>query len=574
MMRRALRPSRRWIAVGVFTALGWTAAKVAVPLLAQRAIDGGIDPYDGDALLHWTLVIVAVTLVIAVFTAFRRYAAFAISLRAETDLRRQLFAHLQRLHFAYHDRAQTGELMSRANTDLRQIQLFLVFVPIAGANLVMILGVAGVLLSINPTLALLALAPLPLLNLAATAFSRRMGPQSADLQRRLASVSGVVEESLSGIRVVKGFGAEQLQDDKLRDAAAGVQERALAIARLRAGFNPLMELLPTLGLVVVLWYGGREVLDGRLSIGELVAFNFYIVQLIFPLRMTAFLVAQASRASASAARVHEVLATAPEIVDRPGARPIPDGPGEVRFEDVTFAYEPGATVLRGLDLVVPAGESVALVGSTGEGKSTVARLIARFYDVDRGGVLLDGVDVRDIRLDDLRRAVGIVFEDTFLFSDTVRANIALADPSAPAERVEAAARLAGAADFIEALPSGYDTVLGEQGFSLSGGQRQRVAIARAILADPRVLVLDDATSSVDPTKEHEIRDALEEVMAGRTTIVIAHRAATVALADRVVLLDGGRVAATGTHQELLATSPRYREVLAQGEQRTGVAGRS
>jgi len=567
LMGHALRPSRGWIVVGVLTALGWTAAKVSIPLLAQRAIDGGIDPYDPDALLRWTLLIAAVTAVIAVFTAFRRYAAFAISLRAETDLRRNLFAHLQRLHFAYHDRAQTGELMSRANTDLRQIQLFLVFVPIAGANLVMILGVAGVLLTINVELALLALAPLPVLNLAATAFSRRLGPQSADLQRRLADVSGVVEESLSGIRVVKGFCAEAMQDQKLRRAAASVQERALEIARLRSGFNPLMELLPTLGLVVVLWVGGREVLSGSLTIGELVAFNFYIVQLIFPLRMTAFLVAQASRASASAARVYEVLATEPEIADRPGAAALPAGPGEVRFEDVSFGYEPGATVLRGLDLVVPAGASVALVGGTGSGKSTVARLMARFYDVDGGRVSIDGADVREVRLDDLRRAVGIVFEDTFLFSDTVFANIALADPDAPPERVEAAARLAGASEFIEALPAGYDTILGEQGFSLSGGQRQRVAIARAILADPRVLVLDDATSSVDPTKEHEIRGALEEVMAGRTTIVIAHRAATVALADRVVLLDGGRVAVTGTHDELLATSPRYREVLAQAERR-------
>jgi ATP-binding cassette subfamily B protein len=429
-----------------------------------------------------------------------------------------------------------------------------------------------VLLTVNVKLALLALAPLPLLNLAATTFSRRMGPQSADLQRRLADVSGVVEESLSGIRVVKGFGAEGMQDDKLRRAAASVQDRALGIARLRSAFNPLMELLPTLGLVIVLWVGGREVLADRLSLGELVAFNFYILQLIFPLRMTAFLVAQASRASASAARVFEVLSTDPEITDRPGAGGLPKGAGEVRFEGVTFGYEPGAIVLRGLDLVVPAGASVALVGGTGAGKSTVARLIARFYDVDGGRVVLDGVDVRDIRLDDLRRAVGIVFEDTFLFSDTVRANIALADPSAPPERVESAALLAGAADFIGALPDGYDTVLGEQGFSLSGGQRQRVAIARAILADPRVLVLDDATSSVDPTKEHEIRDALEEVMAGRTTIVIAHRSATVALADRVVLLDGGRVAAEGTHDELLLTSARYREVLAQGEQRAPVAG--
>jgi ATP-binding cassette subfamily B protein len=539
MMRRALRPSGRWITVGVLSALGWTVAKVSIPLLAQHAIDGGIDPYDGDVLLRWTLAIAGVTLVIAVCTAFRRYAAFAISLRAETDLRRQLFAHLQRLHFAYHDRAQTGELMSRANTDLRQIQLFLVFVPIAGANLVMILGVAGVLMAIDLKLALLALAPLPLLNLAATAFSRRMGPQSADLQRRLADVSGVVEESLSGVRVVKGFGAERLQDQKLRRAAASVQERALAIARLRAGFNPLMELLPTLGLVIVLFVGGREVLAGRLTTGELVAFNFYILQLIFPLRMSAFLVAQASRASASAARVYAVLATAPEIVDRPGAGPLPAGPGEVRFDDVWFGYEPGAPVLQGFNLVVPAGASVALVGSTGS-------------------------DVRDVHLDDLRRSVGIVFEDTFLFSDTVNANIALADPGAPPERVQAAARLAGAAAFIAELPDGYDTVLGEQGFSLSGGQRQRIAIARAILADPRVLVLDDATSAVDPTKEHEIRDALQEVMAGRTTIVIAHRAATVALADSVVLLDAGRVVAEGRHEELLRTSGRYREVLALG----------
>jgi ATP-binding cassette subfamily B protein len=570
MMRRALRPSRGWIVIGVLSALGWTAAKVSIPLLAQRAIDGGIDPYDGDDLLRWTTVIVAVTLVIAVCTAFRRYAAFAISLRAETDLRRQLFAHLQRLHFAYHDRAQTGELMSRANTDLRQIQLFLVFVPIAGANLVMILGVAGVLLSIDVRLALLALAPLPFLSLSATVFSRRMGPQSADLQRRLADVSGVVEESLSGIRVVKGFGAEAMQEDKLQAAAAEVQERALVIARLRAAFNPLMELLPTLGLVIVLFVGGRGVLDGDLTLGELVAFNFYILQLIFPLRMSAFLVAQASRASASAARVHEVLATAPEVVDRPGAPPLPAGPGEVRFEGVRFGYEAGAPVLHGLDLTVPAGASVALVGATGSGKSTLARLIARFYEVDGGRVAIDGVDVRAVRLDDLRRNVGIVFEDTFLFSDTVYANIALADPGAALERVEAAARLAGAAEFIAALPNGYDTVLGEQGFSLSGGQRQRVAIARAILADPRVLVLDDATSSVDPTKEHEIRDALEEVMAGRTTIVIAHRAATVALADRVVLLAEGRVVAEGTHDELLRTSARYREVLAQGEARPGV----
>ncbi|MGH9210679.1 MAG: ABC transporter ATP-binding protein [Acidimicrobiales bacterium] len=565
MMRRALRPSRRWIVIGVLTALGWTAAKVTVPLLAQRAVDRGIDHYDAEALLWWTAVLVAVTGITAVCTALRRYAAFAISLRAETDLRRQLFAHLQRLHFAFHDRAQTGELMSRANTDLRQIQLFLVFVPVAGANVVMIVGVTAVLLSINVKLALLALAPLPLLAVAAVRFSRRLHPEAADLQGRLADVSGVVEETLAGIRVVKGFGAEPLQEAKLRGAAAAVERRALSIARLRAGFNPAMELLPTLGLVVVLFVGGREVLADRLTIGQLVAFNAYILQLIFPLRLTALLVAAASRASVSAARVHEVLATAPEITDRPAAIGLPDGPGEVRFEGVTFGYRNGPTVFRDLDLLVPGGSSVALVGATGSGKSTLARLIARFYDVDGGAVRLDGADVRDLRLDELRRSVGIVFEDTFLFTDSVYANIALADAGASVDRVEEAARLAGAADFISGLPAGYETVLGEHGFSLSGGQRQRVAIARAILADPRVLVLDDATSAVDPTKEHEIRDALRQVMHGRTTIVIAHRAATVALADRVVLLDGGEVVAEGTHDQLIQGSARYREVLAHAE---------
>ena len=563
LMRHALRPSRKWIVVGVLAALAWSAGKVTIPLLAQRAIDQGIDPYDADAMLRWTLLIAAVTIVIAVCTGLRRWSAFQISVRAETDLRRRLFAHLQRLHFAYHDAAQTGELMSRANSDLRQIQMFLVFVPLSGANVVLILGLSTLLFSINVKLALCALVTLPFLNVAATMFSRRLHPQANDLQQRLAGVSHVVEEGISGIRVLKGFGAERVQDERLRVAAEQVYDRAMSLARLRSSFTPLMELLPTLGLVAVLYVGGREVVAGRLTIGELVAFNFAIVQLIYPLRMTAIIVAAASRASASAARVHEVLSTEAEISDVPDARPLPPGPGEVRFEGVSFGYPTGHTVLDGFDLVVRGGESVALVGATGSGKSTVARLIPRFYDVGAGRVLLDGIDVRKARLSDVRTALGIVFEDTFLFADSVRANIAFSDPMASDAAVERAARLAGADEFIGRLPEGYDTILGEHGYSLSGGQRQRIAIARAILADPRVLVLDDATSSVDPTKEHEIRDALQEVMRGRTTLVIAHRPATIALADRVVLLADGRVAAMGTHEELLETCPAYRDVLAQ-----------
>ncbi len=563
LMREAAARSPGWIAIGTIASLGWTVAKVAVPLLALRAIDDGIDPYDGGSLLAWCLAIVGLTILIAIFTAGRRYAAFAISLRAEADLRRRLFDHLQGLHFGYHDRALVGQLMARANLDLKQVQLLLVFIPVAGANIVMIIGVAAVLLLLNVKLALLSLAALPFLSIAASRFSTLLHPVATSLQQQLAGVSEVVEESVSGIRVVKGFGAEGLQQQRLDRSADQVYEQAMAMARLRATFNPLLELLPMLGLVVVLFVGGREVVAGRLTVGELIAFNFYILQLIFPLRMTSFVVAQVSRASIASARVYEVLATEPAIADRPHARTLPDGPGRVCFEGVTFAYDDGQPVLEDFDLSLAGGESVALVGATGSGKSTVSRLLPRFYDVTVGRVTLDDVDVRDARLADLRGQIGMVFEDTYLFSDTVRANIAFAQPDAPDEVVHEAARLAGAHEFIEELPDGYDTVLGEQGFSLSGGQRQRIAIARAIVAEPRVLVLDDATSAVDPTKEHEIRAALTEVMAGRTTLIIAHRPATIALADRVVLIAGGSVVEEGTHEGLLETSVAYREVLAQ-----------
>jgi ATP-binding cassette subfamily B protein len=575
-MATELGRQRRWVAAGTFAGLVWTVAKIAIPLLAAAAIDDGIIPGDTSAIVKYSLLIVVFGLLQAFGTGLRRYTAFRLAYRVETDLRDQLFAHLQSLHFAFHDEAQTGQLMSRANTDLFQVNQVLVILPLTIASVFILTGVIAVMVSKSVVLAVLALGALPFLNFAAQRFSRRMDPETFELQRKLGDLSGVVEESIAGIRAIKGFGAERLQADRLVAETDSVLDRALATAKLRAGFLPLVDFIPSFALVMILWYGGHLVLDGQLQIGDLVAFNAYILMMIFPMRMAGQLVAQASRASAACGRIHEILVTAPEIADPVhGAELPPDGGGELRFEAIRFAYNRGAPVLEGLDLVLHPGEAVAVVGSTASGKTTIARLIPRFYDVDDGRVLLDGVDVRKLTLHELRREVGIVFEDTFLFSDSVRENIAFADPDAPMDAVRRAARLAGAADFIEALPDGYETVIGEHGFSLSGGQRQRIAIARAVLADPRVLILDDATSSVDPTKEHEIRAALREVMAGRTTLIIAHRPATIALADRVVLLDDGRVVAEGTHAELLERSERYRAVLAQaGQDVTGTTALS
>jgi len=556
------------IAAGVTVGLLWTIGRVSIPSLVQRAIDQGMERGDDDAVVRWAVIIALVALTTATFTGLRRYMAFREARRAEAQLRDRMFAHLVRLSFPFHDRTATGQLMSRANTDLQQVQNFFSIIPLAMANVVTVLAAAVILVSINPLLTLLALGALPFLVVLTRRMSAELFPTQMAVQEESAQLAEVVEETVAGVRVVKGFGAEGVQEARLRSEADDVYDASMAGAGVRARFWPTLELLPTVGLVLVLGYGGHLVIDDRLSIGELVAFNAYVALLVWPMRMLGWIVAMAQRAVAASQRVAELLDTEVDVDEPAHPVPLPErragGPdvGRVAFDGVDFGYANGPRVLDGFALESPAGQSVAVVGGTGSGKSTVARLLCRFYDVEAGTVALDGVDVREVRLHELRRAVGLVFEDTFLFSDSIAANIAFADPDATMEQVEHAARLAGAHDFVTRLAQGYDTLIGERGYSLSGGQRQRIAIARAILADPRVLILDDATSAVDPTKEHEIRDALGEVMRGRTTIVIAHRPATIALADRVVLLDGGRVVADGTHASLLATSARYREVLA------------
>ncbi|MEX2267453.1 MAG: ABC transporter ATP-binding protein [Acidimicrobiia bacterium] len=571
LMGSTVRPQRGWVIAGVLAGAVWTAAKLAIPAFAGAAIDDGIIPGDGQVILRYAVLILVVGVAQAAGTALRRYSAFRISYRSETDLRQRLFAHLQRLHFAFHDQAQTGQLMARANSDIQQVNQVVIMLPLTISNTLILVGAVTVMLLKSVTLALLALGALPILGYFATRFSHRIAPVSLELQEELGDLSGVVEESIAGVRVVKGFGAERRQTKRLDAEADSVLDRALVAAKMRSNFLPLVDFLPAVALVAILWYGGHQVLDRELQIGDLVQFNSYILMLIWPLRIGGMLVAQSARSAAAAGRIFEILETDTAVSDPPHPKPLPPaGPGELRFENVRFGYANGRPVLDGFNLVVRGGEAVAIVGPTGSGKTTVARLLPRFYDVQDGRVLVDGVDVRDVGLHDLRRSIGIVFEDTFLFSDTVAENIAFAIPDAPMEAVRQAARLAGAHEFVVDLPKEYDTVIGEQGYSLSGGQRQRIAIARAVLADPRVLILDDATSSVDPTKEHEIRAALQQVMSGRTTLIIAHRAATIALADRVVVLEGGRIATEGTHQELLESSALYRQVLAQAEAGHGV----
>jgi ATP-binding cassette subfamily B protein len=556
--------NRATVVTGIAAGLIWTACRVLIPLFTGVAIDRGIRNHDLHQLGFWAVLIAVIGALSAACSGLRRYSAFRVAYAVETEMREGMFANLQRLDFRFHDQSQTGQLMARAATDLQQINQLVVMLPMTLANVLLIPITAIVLLVIDPTLAVIAMASLPFINYGAKRFSSVIHPVSMELQQQLSGLSTVVEETVTGIRAVKGFGAEAIQQRQLSQQADRIYDRIIELARLRGFFTPLLDVLPMFSLGGVIWYGGYQVIHHHLSVGNLTAFNIYVALLIAPLQMIGQIVAQAQRAVASTQRVKEILDAAPVIKDRPRSVHMPKGQGEVRFEGVSFSYgEGGRKVLDGFDLRISAGESVALVGATGSGKSTVARLLPRFYDPDGGRILIDGTDIREIRLRELRKSVAIVFEDTFLFSDTVAANIAFADPEASTNKIVAAAKLAGAHDFLVNMDQGYETLLGERGFSLSGGQRQRIALARAILANPRVLVLDDATSSVDATKEHEIRAALQTVMEDRTTIVIAHRPATIALAQRVVLLNGGRIVAEGTHESLSASDTRYQEVLAQ-----------
>ena len=526
----------------VASGLLWQAGAVAAPLVVKYAIDHGVVGEDHRTLVIWLLVLLAVGMLEVVGGAFRHLYAIRNRSYSDARVRDAIFAHSLRLDASYHDRVGPGELLSRASSDSTHVARMMDAIGHTIGYVLTVVAVAIVMFFLDAQLALIVLIPVPLVSLGAWLYSRRYDAGTRELQESWAQASTLVEETVSGIRVVKGLGAGAALESRFRRRSDEIMDRALHLARLDAVFIPFLEMLPLLGIATVLWFGGRSVISGSLSVGSFVAFNAYVVMLVWPLRVLGQRVTTLQKALGASGRITEVLEAEPRLLEprhpQELERPVR---GDVRLEGVCFGHEGDHAVLDGLDLHVSPGESVALVGATGSGKSTVAGLLARLYDPEDGRVLLDGHDLRDLRLDDVRGAVALVFEETFLFSESVRENIRLGRPDASNGDVVRAAELAGAAEFIGELPDGYATVLGERGFSLSGGQRQRIAIARAILADPAVLVLDDATSAVDATKEHEIRGAL---------------------ADRVAVLEGGDIVEEGTHDELTAGSARYRALLA------------
>ncbi|HVV59707.1 MAG TPA: ABC transporter ATP-binding protein [Gaiellaceae bacterium] len=556
-----VRRLRGGVALAVLAGLSWQAAAVLSPLLVRHAIDAGLVDGDRSALVWSCAGIAALGVVEAASGGLRHFLAIRNYAIAESAVRDGIFRRALELDARYHDRVGAGELISRAANDGQLVGRFFDAIGHTVGYVLTIVGVSAVLLAIDWRLAVAVLAPLPLLSLGFGRYSTRYARTTRALQEELGDTTALAEETIAGMRVVKGLGADAALRARFRAASDDVVRRGLDVAAVDAVFLPALEALPLVGILVVLWWGGHRALHGDITVGTFAAFSVYLTMLVAPLRTIGQRVGTAQRAFAAGARVVEVLRSEPAVLAPAEPLPVP-ARADVSFEDVRFSYEDGRPVLDGFTLEVPAGTSLALVGATGSGKTTAAALLARFYDPESGSVRIGGVDVRRLALPDLRRTVGLVFEDTFLFGDTVRGNVGfgLADPDDT--QIEEAARLAGAHEFVERLPHGYDTVLGERGLSLSGGQRQRLAIARAIAADPQVLILDDATSAVDATKEHEIREALREVMRGRTTLVIAHRPATIALADRVAVVDEGRVVELGTHAELAARSPRYRTLLA------------
>ncbi len=547
-----------------------TIVMVIIPLIQRDIVNNAILSHRQPVWIGATaLVIAALVSFAGVFV--RRYLGGRLSLDVQHDLRTEMFGALSRLDGARQDQLHTGQIVSRSISDVNMIQGLLAMVPyLLGNTLLFFLSLIAMAF-LSPLLTVVALAVGPALFALSLASRNKLFPASWDAQQHAANVAGVVDGAVTGVRVVKGFGQEQQEVERLEGAARLLYAARVRAVRLMARYNPSLQAIPALGQVGVLAFGGWLAIRGEINLGTFFAFSSYIAQLVGPVRALTGLITLGQEARASVIRVFEVIDSRPVLTEKPGAVDLPHGASDVELDDVTFGYLPSEPVLRGLTLRVSPGETVAVVGTSGSGKSTISLLLPRFYDVTGGAVRIGGHDVRDLTHHSLRSAIGLVMEDSFLFSDTIRANISYGRPDAADEQIVAAARAAEAEEFILSLPDGYDTVIGEQGLTLSGGQRQRVALARALITDPAILVLDDATSAIDARVEAQIHDTLRRVMAGRTTLLIAHRRSTLQLANKIAVLDDGRLVDLGTHEELTERCPLYRLLLAgPGDDAEGV----
>ncbi len=565
-----LRGYKLTLVLSILLAFGAQAGTLAFPWLTGNIVQA-IQDHHRSRLPLLIGIILAVGVFKAACTLGRRLMSGNQALGVEIDIRSAIYAKLVRLSFGFYDRNQTGQLMSRATVDLQTVRFFLGYGLIFfGQHVFTILGVGVLIFVISWKLALISIVFVPLLIAIAYRYSKVSHPVLREVQQKLADVATVAEENVVGVHVVKSFAQEQAEQNRFEARTEILFQQTLRANRQRALYVPLLAFLPYIGQAIVILVGGRMVAHGSLSLDAFVRFNLYLALLVFPLRMIGMWVGEGQRATASGERIFAVIDEPEGITNLPTARELPEGPGAMTFEGVTFGYRPDRPVLEAIDLEIPAGRTVALIGHTGSGKTTLTSLIPRFYDVDAGRVTVDGNDVRELTLDSLRSAIGVIAQDPFLFSATVRENIAFGRTEATEDEIRQAARLAQAADFVEALPEGYDTVIGERGITLSGGQRQRLAIARALVVDPRILILDDATASVDATTEARIRLGLREAMRGRTTLIIAHRLSTISLADEIVVLEHGKIVARGTHDEVLPVSGVYREIYEHGRLEGGV----
>jgi ATP-binding cassette subfamily B protein len=551
---------RRDVSVAFAAAVLGAACQAGAPLLERQIVDGVIVERS-ESLLPWLLALVAVAAGAFLAAHLRRYRGGKVALGVQYDLRNEMQAHLQQMDFASLDRMPTGQLVARASSDTTLVQGLLMFIPMMSGNLLLMVLSLGVMLWLSPPLALVSLVIAPALLAVSYRMRTRIFPATWDAQQREGEVIGVVDEVVNGVRVVKAFGQERRELERVAAASEDLYGSQMRAVRLTSRYQPLLQAIPALGQVAILAFGGWLALHGEISLGTFLAFTTYVGQLVSPTRQLAGLLAIGQQARAGVERIFQLLDLAPAIADAPDAIELPPLRGEIDFDAVEFGYDERRRVLAGFDLHVGAGERVAIVGPSGSGKTTATMLVSRFYEPDRGMVRVDGHDVRGVELHSLRSQIGVVFEESFLFSDSVRANIAYGRPGASDAEIEAAARIAQAHDFVAALPRGYDSVVGERGLTLSGGQRQRIALARAVLQDPRILILDDATSAVDARTEEQINEGLRTVMAGRTTLLVAHRRSTLHLADRVVVLDEGRAIDEGTHEELVGRSAVYRGLL-------------